>query len=78
MQILLTRIITGVSGIALAAFIIMQGRWIYAAFAIILSLLAWHEYAAAFPMQANRLPIYSVFLPLHSLAAVHGLAIVRD
>ena len=45
---MLTRIITGVSGIALAAFIIMQGGWIYAAFAIILSLLAWHEYAAAF------------------------------
>ena len=45
---MLTRIITGVVGIALAAFAIMQGGWLYAIFAIVLSFVAWHEYASAF------------------------------
>ena len=45
---MLTRIITGVVGIALAAFVIMQGGWLYAVFAIVLSFAAWHEYASAF------------------------------
>ena len=45
---MLTRIITGIVGIALAAFIIMQGGWLYAVFAILLSFAAWHEYASAF------------------------------
>ena len=44
---MLTRIITGIVGIALAAFIIMQGGWLYAVFAILLSFAAWHEYASA-------------------------------
>ena len=45
---MLTRIITGVVGIALAAFVIMQGGWLYAAVAILLSFAAWHEVVAAF------------------------------
>lgn len=45
---MLTRILTGVTGIALAAFVIMQGGWIYAICTILLSLLAWHEYASSF------------------------------
>lgn len=45
---MLTRIITGIVGIALAAFVIMQGGWLYAAFAVLLSFIAWHEYASAF------------------------------
>ena len=45
---LLTRIITGVVGMALAAFVIMQGDWLYAVCAILLSFAAWYEYASAF------------------------------
>ena len=42
------RIITGVIGIAIAAFVIQYGGAPFAGFAIFLSLLAWHEYSSAF------------------------------
>lgn len=42
------RIITGIIGIAIAAFVIQHGGAPFAGFAIFLSLLAWHEYSAAF------------------------------
>lgn len=42
------RIITGIIGIAIAAFVIQYGGAPFAGFAIFLSLLAWHEYSAAF------------------------------
>ena len=45
---MLTRIITGVVGIALAAFVIQTGGTLFAAFALVLSLLAWFEYVRAF------------------------------
>ena len=43
-----TRIITGVVGIALAALIIQMGGALFAGFALVLSLIAWFEYARAF------------------------------
>ena len=45
---MLTRIITGVIGIALAAFVIQTGGTLFAVFALVLSLLAWFEYTRAF------------------------------
>ena len=42
------RIITGIIGIAIAAFVIQYGGAPFAGFAIFLSLLAWHEYSEAF------------------------------
>lgn len=42
------RIITGIIGIAIAAFVIQHGGAPFAGFAIFLSLLAWHEYSGAF------------------------------
>ena len=45
---LVLRIITGIIGIAIAAFVIQYGGAPFAGFAILLSLLAWHEYSSAF------------------------------
>ena len=42
------RIITGIIGIAIAAFVIQYGGAPFAGFAIFLSLIAWHEYSSAF------------------------------
>ena len=42
------RIITGIIGIVIAAFVIQYGGAPFAGFAIFLSLLAWHEYSSAF------------------------------
>ena len=45
---MLLRIITGIIGIAIAAFVIQYGGAPFAGFAVFLSLLAWHEYSSAF------------------------------
>jgi len=45
---LFLRIITGIIGIAIAAFVIQYGGAPFAGFAVFLSLLAWHEYSSAF------------------------------
>ena len=45
---MITRILTGIIGIALAAFVIQTGGWLFAAFALVLSLIGWHEYSRAF------------------------------
>ena len=42
------RIITGIIGIVIAAFVIQYGGAPFAVFAIFLSLLAWHEYSGVF------------------------------
>lgn len=42
------RIITGIIGIAVAAFVIQHGGAPFAGFAIFLSLIAWHEFSSAF------------------------------
>jgi len=46
--ILLLRIITGVVGIALAAFIIQTGGRVFGAAVLALMVIGWHEYAQAF------------------------------
>lgn len=45
---MVTRIITGIVGIALAAFVIQTGGWVFAAVVLLLSLIGWHEFARAF------------------------------
>ena len=51
---MLTRIITGIVGIALAAFIIQTGGALFSAFALVLSLVAWFEYVRAFSHKGIR------------------------
>ena len=45
---MITRIITGIIGIALAALVIQTGGMLFAAFALVLALMAWFEYVRAF------------------------------
>ena len=45
---MITRIITGLIGIALAAYVIQTGGTLFAGFALVLALLAWFEYVRAF------------------------------
>ncbi|SDG38458.1 phosphatidate cytidylyltransferase [Selenomonas sp. WCT3] len=45
---MITRIITGIIGIALAALVIQTGGMLFAGFALVLALLAWFEYVRAF------------------------------
>ena len=68
---MLTRIITGVIGIALAAFIIQTGGTLFAAFALVLSLVAWYEYARAFAHRGHHL---TFVLGIVALALIWGCA----
>ena len=52
---MLLRIITGIAGIALAAFIIQAGGSIFAGAVTLLAVLAWHEFARAFAQHGQRL-----------------------
>lgn len=61
---MITRIITGVIGIALAAFIIQTGGTLFAGFALVLSLVAWFEYARAFSERGMALTMVTGFLGL--------------
>ena len=45
---MLIRILTGIVGIALWAYIIQTGGWLFSAVALLLSLIGWHEYSRAF------------------------------
>ncbi len=51
---MITRILTGIIGIVLAAFIIQTGDWPFAAFALLLSIIGWHEYSRAFAQKGTR------------------------
>ena len=42
------RIVTGIIGIIIAAFVIQTGGAVFACFAILLTLVGWHEYSNAF------------------------------
>ena len=59
-----TRIITGVVGIALAAFVIQTGGALFAGFALVLSVLAWFEYARAFHRKGSNLTFLTGILGL--------------
>ena len=59
-----TRIITGVVGITLAAFVIQTGGALFAGFALVLSVLAWFEYARAFHRKGSNLTFLTGILGL--------------
>ena len=59
MQVLGTRIITGIVGIALAAFIIQTGGWIFSTAVLLLSLGAWFEFARAFVNKGIKLAYFT-------------------
>ena len=44
---MITRIITGIVGIALATLVIQTGGWVFAACSLLLALVAWYEYSRA-------------------------------
>ena len=64
---MLTRIITGVVGIALAAVVIQMGGTLFAGFALVLSILAWFEYARAFHRKGSNLTFLTGILGLFLL-----------
>lgn len=64
---MLTRIITGVVGIALAAVVIQMGGALFAGFALVLSILAWFEYARAFHRKGSNLTFLTGILGLFLL-----------
>lgn len=53
---MLTRIISGVIGIAIATAIIQWGGFVFAAFGMILGIGAWREYCNAFAQKDMKLP----------------------
>ena len=68
---MITRIITGIVGIALAAFVIQTGGTLFAVFALVLSLIAYFEYVRAFAHKGGNL----AFVPgLIGLALLWGCA----
>ena len=54
-----TRIITGIVGIALAAFVIQTGGWLFSAAVLLLSMGAWFEFARAFTNKGVRLAYFT-------------------
>jgi len=61
---LLTRIITGVVGIALMTFIIQWGGALFAGAVLVLSLVAWFEYMQAFSHKGSNLTFFTGIVAL--------------
>ena len=68
---MIARVITGIVGIALAAFVIQTGGWVFSAFALILSLAGWYEFAAAFSRNGM---VTSFFTGILGLVLLWGCA----
>lgn len=64
---MITRIITGLIGIALAAYVIQAGGTLFAGFALVLGLIAWFEYARAFGERGMGLTLLTGFLGVAAL-----------
>ena len=64
---MITRIITGLIGIALAAYVIQAGGILFAGFALGLGLIAWFEYARAFGERGMGLTLLTGFLGIAAL-----------
>lgn len=73
---MLTRIITGVIGIALAALVIQTGGFLFGVCGIVLAAGAWTEYTLAFEKKGVRLPglIGTVLIAVMCYSSLHGLA----
>jgi len=59
---LIIRIITGILGIALAAFVIQTGGMLFAGFSLVLGIIAWLEYVRAFSRRGLRLTLFTGLL----------------
>ena len=57
--LLITRVITGIIGIALAAVVIQTGGWVFAAAIALLSVIGWFEYVRMFRQHGER----AAFIP---------------
>lgn len=68
---LIHRIITAVIGIIIAIYVVNYGQWVFAAAALILTLLAWHEFAA---MARCRQIETAYWLGLAGIALIWGTA----
>ena len=68
---MIVRIITGIIGIALAAFVIQRGGWVFGAFALVLALIGWYEFSAAFFRKGIRT---TFFTGVPALALMIGCA----
>ncbi|SFI41271.1 phosphatidate cytidylyltransferase [Selenomonas ruminantium] len=64
---MITRIITGLIGIVLAAYVIQTGGTLFAGFALVLGLIAWFEYARAFGERGMGLTLLTGFLGVAAL-----------
>ena len=63
------RVVTGIVGIALAAFIIQTGGVVYSAAVLLLMLIGWHEYAKAFSSFGKPLAYFTGMLAMLSFWA---------
>ena len=61
---MLLRIITGIVGIAAAAFVIQTGGEVFAGFTLLLMFLAWFEYARAFAERGMGIALFTGFIAL--------------
>ena len=61
---MLVRIITGIIGIAAAAFVIQTGGAVFAGFTLLLMFLAWYEFARAFGERGMGIALFTGFLAL--------------
>lgn len=59
---MITRILTGIIGIALAAYVIQTGGMLFAGFSLALGFLAWFEYVRAFSQRGMRLTFFTGLL----------------
>lgn len=68
---LIHRVITAVIGIIIAIYVINYGQWVFAAAALVLTLLGWHEFTA---MARCRQVETAYWLGLAGIAAIWGTA----
>lgn len=61
---MITRIITGIIGIALAAYVIQTGGWVFSGMVLLLSVAGWHEFVKAFIHKGIRLSYFIGILVL--------------
>ncbi|MDR7865493.1 MAG: phosphatidate cytidylyltransferase [Sporomusaceae bacterium] len=68
---LIHRVITAVIGIIVAIYVVNYGQWVFAAAALVLTMLAWHEFAA---MARCRQVNTAYWLGMAGIALIWGTA----
>ncbi len=75
---MITRILTGIVGIAGMTFIIQSGDWIFAVFILLLSIIGWHEFSSACAKKGIRTTYFWGFLCLILLWGCSWLGNVEE